>query len=65
MAGLFNSKGMMYHFSGIRTKVVQIRELVETVDTVFTSFDRMNELGKSVNPFKQAKRKENIPHDMD
>ncbi|ATO50784.1 hypothetical protein [Brevibacillus laterosporus] len=65
MAGLFNSKGMMHHFSGIRTKVVQIRELVETVDTVFTSFDRMGELGKSVNPFKPKKRRENIPHDME
>ncbi|QOT00868.1 hypothetical protein JNUCC42_09475 [Brevibacterium sp. JNUCC-42] len=65
MAGLFNSKGMMHHFSGIRTKVVEIRELVETVDTVFTSFDRLSELGKSVNPFKQKKGKENIPHDMD
>ncbi|MDN9009810.1 hypothetical protein [Brevibacillus laterosporus] len=64
MAGL-NSKGMMHHFLGIRTKVVQIRELVETVDTLFTSFDRMGELGKAVNPFKAKKTKDNIPHDMD
>ncbi|WP_232699310.1 hypothetical protein [Brevibacillus daliensis] len=52
-----NGKSMLYHFSGIRSKVIQMRELVETVDGMFDSFDRMTELGQTMIPIKRLEKK--------
>jgi hypothetical protein len=43
-----NGKSIRRHFDGVHGKVVQIRELVETLDQMFDSFHRVNKLGKSM-----------------
>ncbi|WP_139489503.1 hypothetical protein [Brevibacillus dissolubilis] len=41
-------RGLRYHFEGVRGKVVQIRELVEVLDTMFDSFYRVNRISRTM-----------------
>lgn len=45
---LFNSKKMLYHVNGIRGKVSEMRELVETLDLMFDSFHRINRISRNM-----------------
>lgn len=46
--GRLNGKSVRHHFDGVHGKVVQIRELVETLDQMFDSFHRVNRLSRSM-----------------
>lgn len=45
---LFNSRKMLYHVNGIRGKVSEVRELVETLDLMFDSFHRINRISRNM-----------------
>ncbi|WP_126427689.1 hypothetical protein [Brevibacillus marinus] len=45
---LFDSRKMLYHVNGIRGKVTEVRELVETLDQMFDSFHRINRISKNM-----------------
>jgi hypothetical protein len=40
--------GFRYHFEGVRGKTSQIRELVEIIDNMFDSFQRVNQLSRGM-----------------
>ncbi|MDF2681734.1 hypothetical protein [Brevibacillus choshinensis] len=57
MFGL-NGKIVRHHFMGVYGKVVQIRELVEVLDTVFDSFHKVNTISKTMlGPRKPSAKK--------
>lgn len=43
-----SGKNVRYHFEGIHGKVAQMRELVEVLDLMFDSFERVNQLSRSM-----------------
>lgn len=53
-----NGKNLRYHFAGVHGKVAQIRELVETLDHLLDSFQRVNTLSRSVFRSRSAPRRE-------
>ncbi|USG63771.1 hypothetical protein NDK47_16520 [Brevibacillus ruminantium] len=53
-----NGKNIRHHFDGVYGKVVQVRELVEVLDTMFDSFHKVNNISRSmVAPFKATIKK--------
>lgn len=52
----FNGNKMMYHIHGIRSKVGEMRELVEGLDQMFDSFDRVNRVSQQILAPLQKKR---------
>ncbi|MBO8163248.1 MAG: hypothetical protein H0Z34_05910 [Brevibacillus sp.] len=45
---LMNGRKLLYHFDGIRGKMSEMRELVETLDLMFDSFHKMNRISKNM-----------------
>lgn len=43
-----NGKSARYHFQGVHGKVTQMRELVEVLDQMFDSFEKVNQLSKTM-----------------
>ncbi|UFJ43064.1 hypothetical protein LOK74_11500 [Brevibacillus humidisoli] len=43
-----NGKKLLYHVDGIRGKVSEVRELVETLDQMFDSFHKVNRISKDM-----------------
>lgn len=43
-----NGKNVRYHFQGAHGKVVQMRELVEVLDQMFDSFEKVNQLSRTM-----------------
>jgi len=52
-----NGKNVRHHFLGVYGKVVQIRELVEVVDTVMDSFDKVNNISRTLLGPRKARAK--------
>ncbi|ASJ53139.1 hypothetical protein ABE237_26430 [Brevibacillus formosus] len=57
MLGL-NGKNIRHHFMGVYGKVVQIRELVDVIDQVFDSVNKVGDIGKAMlGPRKASAKK--------
>jgi len=53
-----NGKNVRHHFLGVYGKVVQIRELVEVLDQVFDSFQKVNTISRTMlGPRKPSAKK--------
>ena len=53
-----NGKNVRHHFMGVYGKVVQIRELVDVIDQVFDSVNKVGDIGKAMlGPRKASAKK--------
>jgi len=53
-----NGKAVRHHFEGVHGKVVQMRELIDVLDTMFDSFYKVNKISKSMLGQVKTERKD-------